>query len=113
MTIVTAPSTCGYICSTCGMYVSSGTIHSCPSIYATTTFPVSGMKQIQWQEYTPARPPLTGGDFLIVYNDMGGSKRCVRGTFHINVSFQHQWKDEQGIFIMQPVTHYAQIELPI
>jgi hypothetical protein len=103
----------GYTCHGCGGYVRYGEIHSCPypTTIATTTAGIP-MKHILWQEYIPARPPIIGGNYLIVYVDSAGCKTVARGSFEIDSTFQHKWYDESFIQLWGLVTHFAKIELP-
>jgi hypothetical protein len=121
-------NTTGQTCWECSAYVPAYTSHSCPitsvasgghfistisSIPSTTSTTYTGtMKHINWEEYTPARPPTSVGDYLIVYLDTMGVKKCVRGTFEVTFDYKHQWKDDVYVIITQPVTHFARIELP-
>lgn len=109
----------GYNCGICGGWVDYSSIHVCPgsgTLYpttTTTTFPIGGMmKHINWQEYVPARPPSTIGDYLFVFTDYCGKKILERGTFTIDASFKHKWTTDKYVEVFETVTHYALIELP-
>lgn len=114
---VVSKTTFGYItCPTCSYSYPSGTHHICTSYIPTTTpyyppvtvstAPPPPMRDINWKEYTAARPPAKGEYIVVLYYP--DTKQ--RDTYFTEYKYETlQWVDVPKEAV---VTHYAKIELP-
>ena len=98
-------------CWSCGVVYPSGTFHKCTTVAPAlggAIYTAKPHKDINWHEYTPAKPPEDGEYLVVVKTIASGKTETLFSNFD---KANYSWDGLPSID-RHIVTHYVKIELP-